>query len=41
MTATPKEILEELPPMLEEIISRLERLSLTPAPRPPPSIETN
>ena len=35
MTKTVKEIEEELPPTLEEIISAFERLSLTPATRPP------
>lgn len=38
MTETPKEILVELPPALEEIVYGFERLSLTPAPRPPHSL---
>ena len=35
MTETEKEIEEELPHVLEEIITGFERLSLTPVTRPP------
>ena len=35
MTETPREIEEELPPALEEILLGFERLFLTPATRPP------
>jgi len=35
MTELEKEIEEELPPALEEIVSRFERLSLTLTTRPP------
>ena len=35
MAGTPKEIQEEVPPELAEIVSGFERLSITPAPRPP------
>ena len=37
MTDTPKEIQEEVPPELAKIVSRFERFSITPAPRPPKS----
>jgi len=35
MIDTPKEIQEEVPPKLAEIVFGFERLSITPAPRPP------
>ena len=35
MTDTPKEVQEEIPPELAEMVSRFDRLSITPAPRPP------
>lgn len=35
MTKTLRELEEELPPMLEEIFSGFEQLSLTPTTKPP------